>query len=98
MARPRSALPSASSVLALADDQGRLTVRATPNARSDAVMLPKPNEASVLFVRVTATPEDGRANEAVLALIARVLGRPRSALSLLRGSTSRDKLIRIYPE
>ena len=84
--------------MTLADDKGRVAVRATPNAGSDAVVLPKPGEASVLLVRVTATPEDGRANEAILALLAKVLGRPRSELSLLRGATSRDKLILISPE
>lgn len=98
MARPRNLLPSAASVMALTDHEGRLAVRATPNAGSDAVVLPKPGEAPVLLVRITATPEDGRANEAILALLAKVLGRPRSALSLLRGATSKDKLIRISPE
>ena len=98
MARPRNALPPASAIMALADHEGRLAVRATPNARSDAIVLPEPGKASVLLVRVTATPEDGRANEAILALVAKGLGRPRSALSLLRGATSRDKLIYVSPE
>jgi len=93
MAKPRPKLPSRDAILALADDQGRLAVRATPNASADAVLLPE--DGGALRVRVTAPPEDGRANEAILALLARALGQPRSSLELLRGATGRDKLIGI---
>lgn len=97
MARPQSGLPAASTILALADAEGRLAVRATTNARSDQIVLPEGDKAAFLIVRVTATPEDGRANEAILAIVAKALGRPRSALNLLRGATRRDKLICIAP-
>lgn len=46
-------------------------------------------------VRVTAPPADGQANDAVLRLLAAALGRPRSALHLLHGATSRNKIIAI---
>lgn len=95
MARAPTATPPAEAILALADADGRLAIRATPNARADAVMLPGEGAPPVLAVRTTATPEDGRANEAVLTLLATALGRPRSALTLLRGATARDKLVRI---
>jgi len=93
MARPRAKLPSREAILALADDQGRLTLRATPNAAADAILLPE--SGAVLAVRVTAPPEDCRANDAILALLAKALGQPRSSLELLRGATGRDKLVRI---
>ena len=93
MAKPRPKLPPREAILALADDQGRLALRATPNAASDAILLPEHGEA--LRIRVTAPPEDGRANEAILTLLAKALGQPRSSLELLRGSTGRDKLISI---
>jgi uncharacterized protein YggU (UPF0235/DUF167 family) len=95
MARARPATPPPAAIMALADADGRLKVRATPNARADAVLLPACDDPLVLAIRTTATPEDGRANEAVLALLAIALGRPRSALTLLRGATARDKLVRI---
>jgi uncharacterized protein YggU (UPF0235/DUF167 family) len=95
MGRVRAAAPPADAILALADADGRLAIRATPNARADAVLLPADGAPPVLTVRTTATPEDGRANEAILALLAAALGRPRSALTLLRGATARDKLVRI---
>ncbi len=93
MARPRPKLPPREAILALADDQGRLAVRAAPNASADAILLPEDGKA--LRVRVTAAPEDGRANEAILALLAKALGQSRSSLELLRGATGRDKLIGI---
>jgi uncharacterized protein (TIGR00251 family) len=48
-----------------------------------------------LKVKVSAAPVDGKANEAVLALLAEQLGCKRSALELARGHSSRHKLIRV---
>ena len=45
----------------------------------------------VLKVRVAAAAADGAANAAVLALLAKALGRPRSDLALVRGETARIK-------
>jgi hypothetical protein len=44
-------------------------------------------------VRVSAPPENGRANDAVLDLLARTLELPRRDLRLTAGSSSRDKLV-----
>src|ERR1041384_6660302 len=44
-------------------------------------------------VRVAEPPEDGRANEAVLRLLADTLDVPRSSVSLVSGHASRDKII-----
>jgi len=46
-----------------------------------------------LLVKVSAAPEKGKANEAVLELIADFLGTAPSNLLLLRGHTSRSKII-----
>jgi len=46
-------------------------------------------------VRVTAVPEDGRANEAVIGLLAEALGLPRASIGLVSGAAGRDKLVRI---
>src|SRR3569623_76232 len=40
MARAPLAAPPAAAILALADPEGRLAIRATPNARGDAIVLP----------------------------------------------------------
>jgi uncharacterized protein YggU (UPF0235/DUF167 family) len=46
-------------------------------------------------VRVTAPPVDGRANEALCRLIARLAGVPPSAVGVVRGHTARDKTVRV---
>ena len=52
-------------------------------------------QGTALRVRVTAAPEAGQANQAVIDLLAEALGVPRSAVVLVRGAKSRDKLVRV---
>ena len=42
---------------------------------------------------VNAAPEHGKANEAVERLLAETLALPRSAVSIVRGRTGRDKVV-----
>ena len=91
MARPKADLPPASAVRALADGEGRLALRVTPGARSEGIAI----EDGRLLVKVRAKPQDGAANDAVLALLAEALGIATSRLRLLRGATSREKLVQI---
>ena len=91
MARPRVDLPPAEAIRALADGEGRLAVRVTPGARLEALEIAE----GKLLARVRARPEDGRANAAVLALLADALGVAPSRLQLLRGATSREKLFQV---
>ena len=46
-------------------------------------------------MRVTAAPEHGRANEAVIALIAETLAVPKSHVTVTRGAASREKMLEI---
>lgn len=91
MARPKPDLPPAEAVRALADGEGRLAVRVTPGAKQEAVSL----DQGRLTVKVRAKPEDGKANTAVIALVAAALGEAPSRIELLRGATSREKQLRI---
>jgi uncharacterized protein YggU (UPF0235/DUF167 family) len=95
MTRPRAVVPAAAAILALADADGRLEVRVSPGASADAITLPE--SGGVLAMRTTAQPEDGKANDAVLRLLAKALHRPVSGLELVRGATRRNKLIRLKP-
>jgi uncharacterized protein len=91
MARPQTEFPPAEAIRALADAQGRLALRVTPGARHEAVELGQ----GMVLVKVRTKPQDGKANQAVLKLLAEALGIAASRLLLLRGSTGRDKLIQL---
>lgn len=91
MAKPKPDHPPAEAIRAVADSAGRLALRVTPGARSEGLEL----GPGVLLVKVRAKPEGGKANAAVLDLLATALGIGRSRLELLRGDTGRDKLVRI---
>jgi len=91
MARATPDVPPAAAIRALADGQGRLALRATPGARSESLAI----EDGRLLAKVRVRPQDGAANAAVLKLLAQALGLAPSRLELLRGATSRDKLVRI---
>ncbi|GAA0265667.1 DUF167 domain-containing protein [Alteraurantiacibacter aestuarii] len=91
MARPKTDSPSADAIRALADAQGRLAVRVTPGARSEAIEI----SGGRLLLKTRVKPQDGAANDAVMALLAKALGTAPSRLSLLRGATSREKLVQL---
>jgi uncharacterized protein len=65
-----------------------LPVRAQPGARRPGV---QGEQAGALKIAVTAPPQDGRANEALLELLRDVLGLRRSQIELIGGATARDK-------
>jgi uncharacterized protein len=46
-------------------------------------------------VRVTAAPEHGRANDAVLRLLADALSLPRESLTIVSGHSARDKIVEL---
>lgn len=72
-------------------------VRLTPKAAMDRLdsVVRGPDGDWVLKARVRAVPEDGKANAALVILVAHALGVPKSAVSLAGGSRSRDKRLRI---
>jgi uncharacterized protein (TIGR00251 family) len=65
-----------------------LPVRAQPGARRNGV---QGEQNGALKVAVTAPPEDGRANAALVAVLREALGVKRSQVALLSGQTSREK-------
>lgn len=91
MAKPKADLPAPEAMRALIDDEGRLAVRVTPGARVEALEI----AGDKLLAKVRAKPEDGKANDAVRALLARALQVAPSRLELLRGATSREKQFRL---
>jgi uncharacterized protein (TIGR00251 family) len=72
-------------------------VRVTPKAGVDRIegVETRDDGQRVLRVRVRAVPDKGRANTAVLALLATSLGLPKSALTIVSGQTARLKTVGI---
>ena len=66
------------------------TIRVMPRASADAV---GGERDGALLVRVTAPPVEGKANDAVVALLAEALDVPRSAIRLERGAAARTKRV-----
>jgi uncharacterized protein (TIGR00251 family) len=65
-----------------------LPVRAQPGARKAGIV---GEHAGSLKVAVTAPPEDGRANKALVEVLSEALGLRRSQIELVSGQTSREK-------
>ena len=78
--------------LTTAGDAVRFRLRVAPGARRDA-LVGVHGEALKLAVRAVA--EKGRANDAVLGLLAKALGIPAQQLSIVAGSASRDKVVAV---
>ncbi|HUO55223.1 MAG TPA: DUF167 family protein [Rhodoblastus sp.] len=72
-----------------------LHVRLTPKSSRDALdgAETRADGAVVLKARVRAVPEDGKANAALVALVARELKLPASRVQLAAGATSRQKTL-----
>ena len=69
-----------------------LEIKAIPNApRSEVVGW----LGNALKVKVHAPPVEGKANEALCRFLAETLGLPKRAVSIARGDTSRQKVVRI---
>lgn len=66
-------------------------MRVTPGAKTESLTI----KESQVQAKVRAKPQDGAANTAVIALLAKALGCAPSHIELLRGATSREKVFRI---
>lgn len=75
----------------LAVPGAEIALRVTPKASRNAIV----REEGQIRVYVTTVPEAGKANAAVVKLLAKALGVPKSRLELVRGQTGRDKLFRV---
>jgi len=70
----------------------QIRVRGQPRSRRTEL---GGERAGALLVRVTAPPVDGKANEALCRLIAQRAGVPPRAVTVVRGHTARDKVVRV---
>jgi uncharacterized protein len=67
-------------------------VRLKPNSRQESVTA---GDNGVVVARVNAPPIEGRANAALIEIIAETLSIPKSRVSIKRGHTSKNKVVEI---
>ncbi|TMD74924.1 MAG: DUF167 domain-containing protein [Chloroflexi bacterium] len=74
-----------------------ISVRVMPRSRKNSVEWDGDGEGEGgrLKVRLTAPPVDGAANEALVALLAERLGVPKRQVVIVRGATSRLKVVEV---
>ena len=65
-------------------------MRVTPRSSSNRIQITDDGNVKIW---VTASPTDGQANLAVCEFLAKKLGLPKTAVSIVRGDASRDKLV-----
>ncbi|HEY9685979.1 MAG TPA: DUF167 domain-containing protein [Coleofasciculaceae cyanobacterium] len=75
-------------------NQVLLPVRVTPKGGRDCV-LPFQEGDTAIRLKVSAPPEDGKANAAVIKLLADALDIPKSRFSIVRGDKARDKQVAV---
>ena len=71
---------------------GRVAVRLQPKASANAIT---GEREGAIVVKVTAPPVDGRANAALIKLVAKRLGVAKSKMKIAHGETNRDKVLEI---
>lgn len=71
----------------------RFQIHVTPKSRANEITVSRAERS--VRIRVTAAPEDGRANQAVLDLLRGRLGVPRDQVRVAGGATSRRKWIEV---
>jgi len=78
-------------------DGVRLAVRLTPKASAECIvgLVDEPNGGVVLKVAVTAAPEGGKANAALIKLLARTFRLPPRDFSVVRGLSDRRKTVTV---
>jgi uncharacterized protein (TIGR00251 family) len=70
-----------------------LSVKLQPRSSIDEIGEPLGNE---LRIKVTAPPVEAAANQALVRLLCEKLDCPRNQVQLVRGQTSRHKLVKLY--
>jgi hypothetical protein len=79
--------------VSIQSDGVSLAIKLQPRASANEIGEPLGNE---LRIKVTAPPVDAAANEALIRLLADRLDCPRGRIELLRGHTSRHKVVKLH--
>lgn len=83
--------------MAASNDLTQLAVRVSPNAKKSAFAGWTADEKGrpVLLVKLAAPPVDGKANDELIRFLAESLDCPRGQITLIRGTSSRQKTVEL---
>ncbi len=83
--------------MATPDERALLTVKVTPNAKRSEFTGWGADEKDrpLLLVRLQAPPVDGKANSELIRFLSGELGCPKGQITLLRGTSGRQKTLEI---
>lgn len=76
-------------------NKNKIEIKVTPNANLNRIVISEEGGGYQIKVYVTVTPEDGKANNQVIKLFAKELKIPKSKISIIKGTKSRNKTIAI---
>jgi uncharacterized protein (TIGR00251 family) len=85
--------PNLPAFISVQPDGVSLAIKLQPRASANEIGEPLGNE---LRVKVTAPPVEAAANEALIRLLAETMDCPRGRVEILRGHTSRHKVIKLH--
>ena len=75
----------------------KISIKVIPNAKQNEISEDGFDDAGarILKIRVKQPPEDGKANKAAIELLAKYLKVKKSAVSIISGESSRNKIVEI---
>jgi len=76
----------------ISDKKATIEIHLQPGAKRIEIVGFK---EGVLYAKVTALPQKGQANRALVELMAQTLGIPKSSVDIIRGQSSRSKVIAV---
>jgi hypothetical protein len=77
----------------ISDKKATIEIHLQPGAKRNEIVGLR---EGVLYAKVTALPQKGQANRALVELLARTLGIPKSNVEIIRGQSSRSKVIAVH--
>jgi len=75
------------------DKRATIDIHLQPGAKRNEIVGFK---EGILCAKVTALPQKGQANRALVELMAQTLGIPKSSVDIIRGQSSRSKVIAVH--
>lgn len=85
--------PTCNEIAALTNSNGELTLRVVPGSKIEKIAI----ENGGLKIWLRTPPQNGKANKAVLDILAELLDVPAGNLKVVHGKTSRDKRVKVAP-